>query len=190
MPDQLYLSVWVRGFEEQNMLRHFTQFLNTFPFSQLRPGISGLKIYALELVEPPLLERDYASGAPVDTIIETAKEFENADSAYIVNGYWEQLDFEADSWALKPSRVSICCFGPSFDNYVGDHLRIELGNEAPFLPQPEIPDSIKKVQANIKSLLRLTHEVRSSLPVTDVKLWSESGENFAERLAAVLDEEF
>jgi hypothetical protein len=33
MADQLYLSYWLRGFSEGNMLRKFERLLRTFPFS-------------------------------------------------------------------------------------------------------------------------------------------------------------
>ena len=35
MPDRLCLSLWILGFDEGNMLRHFEQMLGTFPFSRL-----------------------------------------------------------------------------------------------------------------------------------------------------------
>jgi hypothetical protein len=41
-------------------------------------------------------------------------------------------------------------------------------------------------ESNIKSMLRLVHELDSALPVARRKLETESGENFAERLQQVL----
>jgi hypothetical protein len=37
MPDQLYVSYWLRGFTGPNMPRHFDKALRWFPFSQI-PG--------------------------------------------------------------------------------------------------------------------------------------------------------
>jgi hypothetical protein len=48
MPERLYLSLWIRGFEGRNMLRHFGAMLRQFPFSRLRPGLDTLRVYALE----------------------------------------------------------------------------------------------------------------------------------------------
>ena len=41
-------------------------------------------------------------------------------------------------------------------------------------------------ESNIKSMLRLVHELDSALPVAKRKLETESGENFADRLQQVL----
>jgi hypothetical protein len=87
MPDRLYLSLWIRGFDEGNLLRHFEQMLGAFPFSRLRPGISSLKIYALEEVEPPLLEQGYTASTSFETAVEAAAEFQNADCAYILDAW-------------------------------------------------------------------------------------------------------
>ena len=188
MPDRLYLSLWIRGFDEGNMLRHFEQMLGTFPFSRLRPGISSLKIYAIEETEPALLEQGYTASTSFETGLEAAREFQNADCAYILDAWWELWQFDGE-WKLAPSRVSLCCFGPWFDNEVGDHLRIEFPNKTDFLPQAETPHSARMAQSNLKGLLRLAHELEGAVPVETQRLWSESGENFAERLEGAVGED-
>ena len=55
-----------------------------------------------------------------------------------------------------------------------------------FLPQVELPDNMKMAQANIRSLLKLVHDVDTALQVDRRRLWSESGENFSERLQEAL----
>jgi hypothetical protein len=42
------------------------------------------------------------------------------------------------------------------------------------------------IQSNIKSLLKLVHDLDDALPVETRLLWSESGENFAEKLHQAL----
>ncbi len=182
MPDRVSLSLWIQNYGAQNMLRHFEELLRVFPFSQLRPGIDGLRIYALEYAEPPLLERAYPESADVETIISACREFENDDCVYMVEGWWELFQFEDDDWRLKPARVSLMCFGPAFDNEVGDNLRIEAGDEADFLPDPDLPDSERAARSNLAGVVRLAKEIQSSLPVKRRQLWSESGGNLAERL--------
>jgi hypothetical protein len=188
MPDRLYLSLWVRGFEESTMLRHFEQMLGTFPFSRLRPGVATLKIYAIEEVEPPLLEQGYTAGTDFETALAAAGEFPHADCAYILEAWWELWQFGGE-WRLAPSRVSLCCFGPGFDNEVGDHLRIEFQSDADFLPQAEAPHSAPRAQSNLKGLLRLVRELEGALPVEKRRLWSETGENFAARLEGAVEED-
>ena len=42
------------------------------------------------------------------------------------------------------------------------------------------------IQSNIKSLLKLVHDLDDALPVETRRLWSESGENFSEKLQQAL----
>ena len=65
-------------------------------------------------------------------------------------------------------------------------LEIEFGIDAHFLPQPDMPDSLRMIQSNIKSLLKLVHDLDDALPVETRRLWSESGENFSEKLHQAL----
>ncbi len=164
------------------MLRHFDELLRVFPFSKLRPGIAGLRIYALEEVEPPLLERAFPAEIDADTVIAICREFENDDCAYVVDAWWELFQFDGEDWQLKPAHVTITCFGPAFDNDLGDHLRIDAGTEDDFLPDLEVPDSDRAARSNVAGLVRLAKEIESALPVERRQLWSESGENLAERL--------
>lgn len=185
MADQLYLSYWLRGFTGPNMLRHFQKLLSVFPFSTLSPRAPILRIYAIEDLEPPIFERSFDWTSTVDTVIESAAEFRNPDCCYLVEAYWDLWRFDAD-WKLTPSQVTLACLGPLFRSDLGDHLRIEFGPDSDFLPQLEIPDGASKVQSNIKGLLRLVHQLDEVLPVDKRRLWSETGEDFVERLQAVL----
>ncbi len=185
MPDQLSLSLWVKGFDADTMLRHFEELLRVFPFSRLRPGIGAVRVYAIEFVEPPVFERVYAEQADIDTAIAACREFEHDDCAYLVEGWWELFQQNGD-WQLVPARVTLACFGPSFENQEGDHLRIDLGMDSHFLPRAEAPASERAIRSNVAGLVRLAHEIESSLPVERRRLWSESGENLAEQLEELL----
>jgi hypothetical protein len=186
MPDQLFLSLWLRGFQPDNALRHFEEMLRAFPFSHLRPGIAALKVYALEYVEPPVLEHAFSGASDVDTVIAMCREFDSPDCAYTVEGWWELLQY-GNGWHLTPSPVSLTCFGPQFENDDRDHLRIDLGPEMHYLPQPRLPESARAVQSNLKSVLRLVGDLEESLLISRKNLWSESDENFAARLESELD---
>jgi hypothetical protein len=185
MPDRLYLSYSVRGFTEHNMLRHFERLLGMFPFSTQSQRVPVLRIYALEFSEPPLLEKFFEQPAGVAAVVSSAKEFQNADCAYLLEGYWDLWQFN-DSWRLTPSPVVLTCFGPLFQNDLADHLRVEFDADSDFLPEPQAPNSQSKVQSNIRGLLRLAHELDNALPVERRRLWTESGEDLVERLQAAL----
>jgi hypothetical protein len=183
MSDQLHLSYWIRGFAANNLMAHFEKLLGAFPLSRLDNGIQALTIYAIEFAEPPLVEHAFPETPEIGDVLQLAREFGNPDCAYQVEAAWDLLQFE-DDWKLAPSPVSLICYGPQFENELGDNLRLELGPDSLFVPEPEIPGSPVPIQANIKSLLRLVHDLDQAFPVNRRRLWTESGENFAERLQA------
>jgi len=185
MADQLYLSFRLRDFSPQNMLRHYEKLLRIFPFSRLARQASTLKVLAVDYNEPPLVEIPYPPPVPIEAVLAVAKDFENPDACYRLESWWDLWQFQKD-WELTPSRVALCCFGPEFEHESDDDLTIEFGIDAHFLPQPDLPDSVRMVQSNIKSLLKLVHDLDDALPVETRRLWSESGENFSEKLQRAL----
>jgi hypothetical protein len=187
MADRLYLSYWIRGFTEHNMLRHFELMLRKFPFSRLAPQLS-LRVYAIELAEPPVVERDFPD-VNLDLLLATAREHLNSDCAYQVDTAWDIWQYNGD-WKLRPSRVSLSCFGPLFPSELGEQLLVEFGHDLHFLPQPSLNTSIQTTRHNIQGLLHLVNDLDTALAVERRKLWSESGENFAERLEAALAGDF
>lgn len=118
-------------------------------------------------------------------------EYSGDDIGYVVEGWWDLWQY-ADDWQIKPARVSLSCFGPEFDGgserqlAAQEDLRIDFGVDSRYLPDSEIAGSSKMAESNIKSLLRLVHDVETILPVEERKLETESGVNFAERLQHVL----
>ena len=185
MADQLYLSYWLRGFSEENMLRKFERLLRTFPFSAAATAVTTLRIYAMEYAEPPLVEVSFAGATGPEQIVEAAAQFQNADCAFLVGGSWDLWQPE-NGWQLSPAGVVLACFGPQFQNEAGDHLRLELGLDSHFLPPAGQTSANRKVQSNIRSLLRLSHDLDGAFPVQRRLLWTESGENFAQKLSETL----
>jgi hypothetical protein len=187
MPDQLCLSLWLRDFDRDTMLRRLEELLRIFPFSSLRPGVAALRIYAIEFTEPALFEQMFAGEVDADTLMEMAEGYQAPDCAYLVEGWWELWRYEG-GWQLLPAPVVLTCFGPQFENEVGDHLRLELGPEEYFLPASGLPQGARKAHSNLQSIVRLAREIENRLPVKRLSLWSESGEDFAERLEELADE--
>jgi hypothetical protein len=188
MQDPLNLSLWLRGFSSRNMLDSFERLLSLFPFSGLRPGVAGIKIYAIEYAEPVLLEEAFTEETEIGTAMDICREFESPDCVYSVDGYWDLWRFDK-GWNLTPVRVTLSCFGPEFDNEVKDHLRLELGPESDFLPVAGAPQAQRKAQSNLVGIVRLAHDLEQEMPVERRSLWSESGENFADRLDDAFFEE-
>jgi hypothetical protein len=181
MTDRLFLSMWLRhagkangpslAFDTDTLLRNFAKML----------GHRG---------EPALLERELpTTGERVEAvveIIESANEFMQQDCMCEVDASWDLWQFHGD-WKLAPSGVTLVCFGPDFDNEVGDHLRIEFGPDSHFLPDPDIEGSVRMGESNLKSLVHLVSELERSLNLERRRLWSESGENPVELLMQALE---
>jgi hypothetical protein len=211
MADQLFLSYWLRNYSESTMLRNYEKLLRLFPFSLLGQQPSTFRIMAVDVSEPVVAEIPYPPPVPIDDVLAVAKDFQNADACYRLETWWDLWQFEGE-WKLGPARVALCCFGPEFnqspssvrdirgaqrtsviafpnpdeDAALGCALEIEFGIDANFLPQPDLPDSPRMIESNIKSLLKLVHDLDDALPVETRRLWSESGENFAEKLHQAL----
>ena len=115
------------------------------------------------------------------------REFAADDCCTLIDAFWDlwQLEVgESRDWKLGPASVTLLCFGPEFENESGDHLRIDFGLDARFLPQKGADTRV--VQENIRSLLHLVGDVDRVLAPDRRTLWSESGANFAEVLASTL----
>ena len=184
--DRLYLSYWMRGWTEHNMLRHFATLLRKFPYSRLSPSMQ-LRIFEDELVEPPVFEHLYDGANEFDLMIEEAKQHQSPHFGYELEAQWDLWQLTKQEWTLAPVRVSLFCFGPAFGALNRDHLEVDFGLEGHFLPQPGVVgNSLPMVQSNIRSLLKLVHDLDGSLNGERRQLWSESGDNFAEKLESAL----
>ncbi len=172
-------------------MQHFERMLALFPFSQREQPQSVVSIQAIDTTEPPLLERPVTGPPDVSDIISTFREYQGDDVAYRVESWWDLWQFDED-WELRPARVALACFGLQFDNGTErrsseqEDLRIDFGVDTHYLPLEEAASGAKLIESNIRSLLRLVHELELRLPVAKRRLETESGENFADRLQQVL----
>ncbi|HEY6992042.1 MAG TPA: hypothetical protein VH369_26860 [Bryobacteraceae bacterium] len=191
MTDRLSLSIWLERSALSQRLRHFETLLRHFPFSQREQGQSTISVEAISAQEPPLLERPVNGPTDVDEAMRVFADYSGDDVSYKLESWWDLWQFNGD-WALAPAPVALSCFGPEFDNGAAigvsdqEDLRIDFGVDAHFLPAEDIAGGKKLLASNIRSLLRLVHELDSALPLRKRKLETESGENFADRLQQAL----
>jgi hypothetical protein len=189
--DQLSLSIWLERNSRAKRLKYFEKLLRLFPFSQREQPQSTIYIEAVAGTEPPLLEKPVNGPIEPDEVLETFAEYDGDDVAYRLESWWDLWQY-GDDWKLGPARVGLACFGPEFDNGTEragqeqEDLRIDFGVDSHYLPRPDLTGSGRMTESNVKSMLRLVHELDSALPVAKRKLETESGENFAERLQQVL----
>jgi hypothetical protein len=195
--DQLSLSIWLERGSRANRLKHFEKLLRLFPFSQREEqGQTTVSVQAVSVTEPPLLESPMNGPIEVNEALEALADYAGDDIAYGVEGWWDLWQYDSrqkqDDWKLAPARVSLACFGPDFDNgterLLGEQedLRIDFGVDSHYLPRLDLAGSGRMTESNLKSMLRLVHELDSQLPVAKRKLETESGENFADRLQEVM----
>jgi hypothetical protein len=185
VPDRLYFSGRLRGTSESQMLQQFGKLLGVFPFSKLAKRGPVLRIYAIELVEPPVFEREFPVGTDTTVIVESMREFLHADCACELDTFWDLWLYDGD-WKLGPAPLTLACYGPEFGTERGDHLRIEFGLDAAFLPFAGVARSLRMGQSNLRSLLHLVRDLEEVLDLESRQVWSESGANFAEVLRGAL----
>jgi len=191
MSDRLYLSCWVRGFSDSNLLRHFGKMLDVFPFSKLAKTGPVVRVYAISYVEPPVFERVFDPGALVADMIASARDFVQPDCCVEIETAWDLWQHHED-WKLWPSAVTLSCYGSEFEHQTGEHddddnLRVDFGLDSKFLPSEDIEGSLRIQQSNLRSLLHLVSEIEKALPVERRLLWSESGANFAHVVEEALE---
>jgi len=185
VPDRLYFSCRLRPGGELQLLQQFGKLLSVFPFSKLAKRGPALRIYAINLTEPPVFEREFPVGTDVEVIVESMREFLQPDCACEIDTFWDLWQYDED-WKLRPAPVTLACYGPEFERGHGDHLRIEFGLDALFLPIPGVEGSLRMGQSNLRSLLHLVRDLERVLDLESRQVWSESGANFAEVLRGAL----
>jgi hypothetical protein len=186
VPDRLYFSAWVKDNRTQPLLHQFQKTLERFPISKLARRGPVLRVYAIQHAEPPLLEREFPLEVPVSEIVHAARDFMEADSACEVDTYWDLWSYESGDWKLAPAAATLIAYGPDFEHAEDDHLRIEFGPDARFLPIAGVEGSLRMGQSNLRSLLHLVGELESGLDLEKRQVWSESGANFADVLRQAL----
>ncbi|MEZ5403069.1 MAG: hypothetical protein R2729_25545 [Bryobacteraceae bacterium] len=184
MADRIYLSYWLRGFTEYNMLGTFEKVLRKFPYSRMKQQAVA-RVHAIDMNEAPQSEHTFEELPDASMYVRLFREFEHADSAYQVETWWDLWRYDGE-WALGPVPVTLTLFGPLFPSDLGEQILIEFGLDSQFLPQPGLAGSLTPVRSNIRSLLHLDEDLRKALPVDKRTLWSETGESLVERLQAAL----
>ena len=102
MPNRAYASLWVRGFNDANMLTHFEHFLAAVPLSAGPLGFSELVIRAVDSTEAPLEEHDLrGQGLTPAEIARIAREHHSDDVAYEVAARWDLWIREMESASLE-----------------------------------------------------------------------------------------
>lgn len=193
MPDSLNLSLWFPDFSGPAMLPHVMAVLQQFPFSAERPGITYLSVQPVSWNEASVLERRFTPGIEPAQAVLVAADLIHDDYAYVFDAYWD-LWMPEDSgreWRLLPSLVKFIVQGEEFDDAAQQqtgHIQTDFGPDAPFLQENiELTDEAQtKVRENLARLVEFTVKAEKNTRARGRLLWSESGENLAQKLIARL----
>ena len=98
---------------------------------------------------------------------------------------------ENGEWTLQPSPVKFLVHGRSLTRVIQQqegHIQVDLGLDSPFL-QEDVPltsEAGARVRANVQKLVEFTSKVEKNSGANARLLWSESEQNFAQKLIARL----
>ena len=193
MADSLYLSLWFPSFELDEMLPRALAVMRQFPFSAQQPGIGYVALHPVSWNEPTILEQRFRPSVTPEEAVLVASDLLHEDYAYLFEAFWDLsiLAEDGQQWALQPSRVRFLVHGVEFEEgtYQHDgHVQVDFGVDSPFL-QDEVQltsEAETRVRANVQKLVEFTRKAEKTSGASGRLLWTDSEENFAQKLIARL----
>jgi hypothetical protein len=191
--DALFLSLWFPSFELDEMMPRALAVMQQFPFSAMQPGITYVAVHPVSWSEPTIFEQRLRPGIAPEEATLHASDLLHEDYAYLFEAFWDLWIFDADrqEWSLQPSPVKFLVHGVEFDEGTYQHeghVQVDFGIDTPFL-QDEVQltsEAETRVRANVQKLVEFTNKAEKSSGASGRLLWSESEENFAQKLIARL----
>jgi hypothetical protein len=193
LADSLYLSLWFHGFELDEMMPRALAVMRQFPFSAQQPGISYVAMHPVSWNEPTVFEQRFRPGVPPEEAVLLASDLLHEDYAYLFEAFWDLWIFAPDQqeWSLQPSLVKFLVHGVEFEEGAFQregHIQVDFGIDSPFL-QDEVQligEAEARVRVNVQKLVEFTSKAEKASGASGRLLWSESEENFAQKLIARL----
>jgi hypothetical protein len=196
MADQLYLSLWFPNFRLTSLAPALVSVIRQFGTVAGSSRVASATAYPLSRSESPAYQRIYSEDDLEEAIPElavaAATELLHDDFAYEFDLFWDLWAPEVAEgldpvWRKEPRRVTVIGFGPEFDNGAYEqngHIRIDFGIDTPFLQEDVELDrlSAARIQENVQMLIDFTNAVQEHCGISSRLLWSESGENLAQKL--------
>jgi hypothetical protein len=187
--DALFLSLWFPSFELEEMLPRALAVMRQFPFSVLQPGIGYVAMHPVSWNEPTIFEQRFRPGIAPEEAVLLASDLLHEDYAYLFEAFWDLWIFDGErrDWSLQPSLVKFLVHGVEFEerSYEREgHVEVDFGIDSPFL-QDQVQltsEAENRVRANVQKLVEFTNRAEKSSGASGRLLWSESEENFAQKL--------
>jgi hypothetical protein len=194
MADPLYLSLWFPNLELEELFPRLLAVMQQFPFSAQLPGISYLSFHPVSWNEATVLEQRFSPGIAPEQAILIASDLLHEDYAYLFEAAWDLWVPSSESpeqWTVQPSPMKFIAYGPEFAEGTYEqegHVKIDFGLDSLFL-QEEVElnsETEAKIRSNVGKLIEFTNKVEKNSGASARLLWSESEENFAQKLIARL----
>jgi hypothetical protein len=188
MADPLYLSLWFPNFELEELMQRVLAAMRQFPFSAYRSGITYILVQPVSWNEPTVLEQRFSPGLSPEEAVLVASDLLHEDYAYVFEASWDLWMSSSDGQSsLMPSLVRFAIHGSDFDEGVNQQqgqIQVDFGLDSHFL-QDQVqltPEAEERVRANVQRLVDFINKVQQYSGANARLLWSESEENFAQKL--------
>jgi hypothetical protein len=200
MADRLYLSLWFPNFRLPALAPAIVSVLKQFSPAGHPLRVHAAAAYPISWNEPPFYQRIYEEdevkeSAPEQAVAETT-EMLHDDFAYEFELKWDLWVPETVGgldpvWKQEPVTVHVVGFGPQFDEGAYEQngqVRVDFGLDTPFLLEDiELDqDGAEHVKRNVQKLVEVTNAIQENCGISSRLLWSDSGENLAQKLIARL----
>lgn len=200
MADRLFLSLWFPNFRLPALAPALVTVLNQFGGSGAAPRVHAAAAYPISWNEPAFYQRIYeqeevAESVPARAVAE-ATEILHDDFAYEFELKWDLWVAEVGggldpTWKQQPVVVRVAGFGPEFDEGAYEqngHVRVDFGLDTPFLLEDVSLDEVgaEHIKRNVQKLVEVTNAIQENCGISSRLLWSDSGENLAQKLIARL----
>jgi hypothetical protein len=200
MADRLYLSLWFPNFRLPALAPAIVSVLKQFAGAAPALRVHAAATYPISWNEPPFYQRIYEEdevkeSAPERAVAE-ATEILHDDFAYEFEVNWELWVAETGggfdtTWKQESVIVRVVGFGPEFDEGAYEQngeVRVDFGLDTPFLLEEVELDELgaEYVKRNVQKLVEITNAIQENCGISSRLLWSDSGENLAQKLIARL----
>jgi hypothetical protein len=200
MADRLYLSLWFPNFRLQSLATAMVSVIKQFSGDGSEPRVHAAAAYPLSWNEAPLYQRVYEKDevqeAAPERAVAAATESLHDDYAYEFEVKWDLWQAETvggldPTWKQEPVTVRMVGFGPEFDDGAYEqngHIRVDFGLDTPFLQDEVDLDDVNAeyIKRNVQRMVDVTNAIQQNCGISSRLLWSDSGENLAQKLIARL----
>ena len=200
MADRLYLSLWFPNFRLAALAPAIVSVLKQFGAAGHAPRVHAAAAYPISWNEAPFYQRIYEEeevqeSAPEQAVAE-ATQILHDDFAYEFEIKWDLWGPETvggldPTWKPEPAVARVVGFGPQFDEGAYEQngqVRVDFGLDTPFLLEEVELDQVgaEYIKRNIQKLVEITNAIQENCGISSRLLWSDSGENLAQKLIARL----